>query len=361
MLLVASPCFDPQCWGCAAQTIGTSYQAGSWSAATPLGSGVGSQCGGGVAVVNDGRGVATFRDGNNGAFESATWSGSWGTLAPQGVWAFSLSRPVAAGGAAILARCDSLDSNDYARWQGGTTSWSPLAESTGTLDDGATFPVVVTTASGDPLVLFSDNPENHSHRYAWTLRTGGVWSADAALPGASEPAPLSMVPAAIAAAGGVGSSSIVAVVRSGNGNEAQYATFSGGAWSSAATLVTDLSGAIGLQAPFALAGLPDGRVAMAYEAAPCNSSGSCPVKVGFYDGTSWGTFAVVPAVGIAETALPISLARGAFGSAVVELGYIDNSHHVNHVRLTNESKWIWTTPVLVDSSPQATVSIGVGP
>jgi hypothetical protein len=335
------------------QAIGTSYQAGAWSAVTQLGSNIFSAGGGGVAITDDGRGVAVLRRNSGSALESASWSGSWGMLAAQATYDSYLSLPVAAGGGVMLVHQSGqgASTNYFARWQGGTTPWSPLAESTGTLGDNRTLPTVVVTAAGDPLVLFSDSS---TQSYSWTLRTGGTWSASATIPGASEPNNLSPS-AAIAVARGIGQAAIVAILRTGDGSSAQYATFSAGAWSTAASLVSDLDNAPAT-VPFALTALPDGRVAMAY----VTRAGA--VKVGFFDGSAWGAFTAVPAVTAYTGALPLSLARGAYGSAVVELAYLDTALHVEHTRLTDESRWTWSTPVVVDGSQQyVLVSIAVGP
>jgi hypothetical protein len=351
VLLVAGPSN-----GGTFHAIGTSYQGGAWSAATQLGSDIYSDSGGGVAVTAGGTGVAVLRGNTNTSLESAVWNaGSWKTLVSQGTTDSFVSAPVAAGGVAMLVHQSGVGASTeyFAEWNSSGSSFSPLSQSTGTVGDNETIPVVVTTASGDPLVLFSNN----TYTYSFTLRTGGVWSAVAALPSASEPMMGAAAKPAIAAARGIGTTTIVAVVNSGsNGTNAQYATFSSGAWTTAKPLVSDLLAGLRCQGPIALAGLPDGRVAMAYVA----TAGA--IKVGFFDGQAFGAFTAVPMVTSNAVPVPLSLARGAYGSAVLELAYLDTSLHVEHTRLTSEAQWTWSTPIVVDATQGYNlVSLAVGP
>jgi hypothetical protein len=334
---------------------GASYQDGKWAAAVKLGDSAHSQSGGGVVATADGHGVAVFRaGGNDSTLNFATWSGTWGMLAAQGGTGSTVSIPVATTDGAFIAQQEDVDPfmMKLGEWSNSSSSWPTAAESTGQAGQNLGVPAVVATATGDPMVLFVDKT---TQQYAWTLRTGGTWSASAPLSTATTPSVGASFPAIAACR--VGTDQIVAVMVSGsNGQTLLSSTFSSGAWSTPTPLATDLAPDLSIGAMFAVTALPGGRAAVAYV------KGLSGVSAGLYDGTMWGPLKDVPISSFAYATTPVSIARGANASAILELAYVDFlSGGIQHTRLTDEGNWTWTAPVVIDAQKYSVVSLAVGP
>jgi hypothetical protein len=335
---------------------GTSYSGGAWATAVQLGASAHSQGGGGVVATLDGHhGVAVLKTSDTDAtLNFATWSGTWGILAAQGGTASTASIPIATTDGAFIAEQQDVDPfmMQFGQWANSGASWS-AADATGQAGQNLGIPAVVATATGDPMVLFVDKT---TQQYAWTLRTGGTWSASAALSTATTPTAGASFPSIAACR--AGADQLLAVMVSGaTGQTLLSSTFSAGAWSTPITLASDYAPDLTDGAMFALTALPDGHAAVVYV------NGGNGVKVGLYDGTAWGTLKDVPGVSAytyATTA--VALARGANASAVVELAYVDFlSGGIQHTRLTDASAWTWTAPAVVDARSYSVVSLAVGP
>jgi hypothetical protein len=236
-----------------------------------------------------------------------------------------------------------------ATYQDTSQTWAPSNAVTGVTPIPNLIPAVVTTSSGDPLVLFTSSGDQS---YAYTLRTAGTWSTAAAIP-TSKPPPSAPPQPAIIAVRRTGSDAIVAAMFGSALGELDTAVYSGGTWTTTTNVVTDA--AFTPERSFALAALPDGRVALAY----VDGSNSHAGRLAFFDG-SWGQFASVPGSGgVGE--FPIAIARGANGEAIVEFVYIDGSGALQHIRLTDEASWTWTSPVAVAPGSFRAAYIAVGP
>jgi hypothetical protein len=314
--------------------------------------------GGGVPLVPDGRGLAVIRANAGVSAESALYTGSWATLAAYNAANstnyVSVPIPTATGALVAHAAASGADPISLDTWDDGTSAWT--TETTGVNGDNQSFPTVATTAAGDPLVLFSQC-SGSVPTYDWVARTAGTWGAAAVIPGL-------MAATCGGATGGpspayvnakrAGADQIVAVLRVSSGTTLQAVSFSAGAWSSATTVATDAVSDtfMGL----AIAALPDGRVALAYETTARG------VSVGFFDGSTWSAFQAVPTAALPNSvSVPLSVAHGGVG-AVLELAYVDASLHLQHTRLLTETPWVWSTPAPVDASQTyGLVSIAVGP
>lgn len=334
------------------RAFGASFAAGAWTTST-LGADYYSFSGGGVTVTAARTGLAVFRSNAGAAIGAATFGTSWSTLAAEGVTTNVIGMPTPGGAGAFIAFQNGTVSEAEFHDTGAT--WSPTAATTSAASDNNSLPAIATIASGDPLVLFPGQGATLSTHFAWSLRTAGTWSAAAAIPGSTKP---SFLPApAITAVKRVGADQVVAVMNSTTSGEIDYAVFSGGTWSTAASVVTNAANG-GQSRVFALAPLPDGRVALVY------IDTAQVMHVAFFDGTSWGSFQIVPGTGSKYSRFPIAIARGANASAVLEVLYTDgvsDSRIPRHVRLTNESTWTWTSPLSVGSAATDSVYIAVGP
>jgi hypothetical protein len=88
------------------------------------------------------------------------------------------------------------------------------------------------------------------------------------------------------------------------------------------------------------------------------------MHLAFYSGSTWGTFSSVPGTCDHFPRFPISIARGANGTAVLELAYLDgtgDSRTPQHIRLTGESPQTWSSPVKIATGGFDSVRIAVGP
>ncbi|MFO0560934.1 MAG: hypothetical protein U0269_23145 [Polyangiales bacterium] len=328
---------------------GSSFASGSWATVTAL---TGSDCygpgGGGVTVMRDGRGLAVIRSNGTALPYSAVWSaGRWsGATATGGTLSSFVSGPVATAlGAAYVRQSGSGASNlRVDTWASATSSWTSGA-TLELLGDNRGVPAVAVTESGQQLVIDGDSRGG----YRWLVGGGATWSALTTVGGAVVPAFDTAAPA-VAAVGRAGVDEIVAafLVEGATRSSARiaWASFRAGAWSAVSNLASDVVASRGVTAPFVLAPLRDGRVALAYLTA---SSG---VSVGFYDGASWTAFRAVAGVTSIPQASPFGLARGADATAVLELVYLDTARRLRHTRLTNEPNFTWSTPSTIDSARQ---------
>jgi hypothetical protein len=312
--------------------------------------------GGGMALLANGDTVVTLLDANNSDVMAAaamstgtSKTGTWTNLTDEpdagagGGANTDLGIPVASSTGAFVAHVPASGAVVVDQLVSGT-SWTSAA--TGLTSDKTSAPVVGITASGDPIVIASNGTS-----YMWSLRTGGVWGAPAAIAGIATPPPpngtaiyfpgssVIQVPSTGALLAGFstqvpGEDGALAVA-------IKVATFSGGAWSAPTTLATDI-GTYPDEWPRFVA-LADGTIAMGYQAV---LNGSDPIKIGFYDGANWSAFQVAPTVYAAHG---WAISRGAAG-AVLEAVYADSGGSFFHERLTDRANWVWSSVIPIDAS-----------
>jgi hypothetical protein len=308
--------------------------------------------GGGMALLANGDTVVTLLDANNNDVMAAaatsmgtSRTGTWTNLTdePDGGANVDLGIPAASPTSAFVAHVPASGAVILDQLVSGT-SWTSSA--TGLTSDKTSSPVVGVTASGDPMVISSNGAA-----YMWSLRTGGVWSAPAAIAGIALPPPVNgmtlcfpglsviQVPSTGALLAGFatqvpGEDGALAVA-------IKVATFSGGAWSAPTTVATDV-GTYEDEWPRFVT-LADGTIAMGYQAA---LNGSDPIKIGFYDGANWSAFQVAPTVYAGHG---WAISRGAEG-AVLEAVYADSNGNFFHERLTDRTNWVWSNVISIDSS-----------
>lgn len=336
-------------------TVGATFHSGAWSPLVPFGAGSGGGGGGGVAFLPSGEGLAFFAEPG---LEYALWSDAgWGAFAPAlTAQAASIGSPTATAQGAYAAHSDVNNSIFLDTWSG---SWA--SEPTGwTL--GYPPPAVAAVAStlaGDPVVLASVCAIGMGVQqgYMWSTRHAGVWSQPTSLPGGHPSACLDGP--RVAAVGRMGVDQVVAVMRTSQASppqapfflEAQI--FAAGVWSAPTTIANDPAPVV------ALAALPDGRVALAYQ----SSTGA--IEVELFDGTTWSAPRAVPMATLAPTQsatqYTLSIAPGVAG-VVLEVAYADASWALRHVRLLDEAMWSWSTPASLDATRQySLVSIASHP
>jgi hypothetical protein len=251
-----------------------------------------------------------------------------------------------------------------AQYDSATASWSPPPDSTGivSLSDNqiSSAPSLAITDAADPVMAFAvRTPMGSSFRftYAFTRRVAGVWSAQAAIAGATAP----VVSAEIALVRRATSNEIVAVWNSGSmyGTGLFSAVYSAGAWSAAIPVVTDV--AAGVFRTFAVVPLADGRVALAYLSSTLDV-GLPTIRAGLFVGSAWTPFTRVPVARVGAASIPIGMVRSVDGAAVLDLVWLDSDHHAEHSRLTDVAGWTWTPPAVVDAvSIYDCVAIAAGP
>lgn len=335
----------------AAHGVGATYASGQWTSGV-IGSDVYSVQGGGVVVTPGGHGLAVFRGNTNAVVEFASWNGTWSMLASEGTSTNSVGAPYAGGTGAFLAYQNG--SVGFAQYDEATMAWSPANQATGASSDNSSLPAVVAMSTGAPMALFT-GVNGLAQQYGYSIQSGTTWSSAAAITGSAAAIGISPRPeilAVQAAAGGP----IVAAMNGAQPGEIDTAAYAGGAWTTTKNVVTDAATNQGR--PFALTPLPDGRVALAY--VDTNQG----MHLGFFHASSWGAFAAVPGTGDRFPRFPIAIARGANGGAVLELVYLDgtgDSRTPQHVRLTNEAQWTWTSPVPVATGGFDAAYLAVGP
>lgn len=330
--------------------FGSSFERGSWAALVAL---TGSDCfsagGGGVTVMNDGRGLAIVR-GNGGALPySAVWSaGRWGAMTATGGTVSSfLSVPQATASGAAYVRQSGMGTSNLRvdTFSSARSTWE-LGSARELLGDNRGIPALAVTSSGQQLVIDGDSRGG----YRWMLGAGDAWSALATVSGATVPVFDSAFPAVVATQR-VGVDEVVAafVVAGEPRTTARIAwsTFRAGAWTTVNTLATDVVQTSGVTSPMVLTALRDGRVALGYLTATRG------VSVGFYDGASWSPFRAATGVSSIPQASPFALTRGADASALLELVFVDAStRQLRHTRLTDEAAFRWSAPATIDSTRQ---------
>jgi hypothetical protein len=199
----------------------------------------------------------------------------------------------------------------------------------------------VVTGSGTPVVIIP----NLQSAYTYTINSdGGAWSTATPVSGIPVGGTTPFVSAALRA----GVDEILAVFSvndTGLTSSLQWAKYSGGAWTAGSVFATGVYTSMSyVGTPVSLAALPDGRVAVAY----FQQAGT--IQIGFFDGTSWGTPKTIPGVTASVAWGPLSIAPGVAG-AVLEVAYVGSSG-VEHVRLSNEASWTWTSPVVIGAGVQ---------
>jgi hypothetical protein len=319
---------------------GVAYSGGAWGSPAPLWASPQFVGGGGVTYLSDGRALAVGGQGyiapqGSGAIATLFAGGSWGapSMVAGGV-GLSVSAPLASATGALVARSDTNSNVLVDTFTGNTSAWT--TQGTGLVTGSP--PTIAATGTGNPIVLVDITPATGTTVYDFTVLSGSSWSAPTAVPGV---ATLSNSTAASAAALRSGIDQIVAVFKVGNGTGMQWATYSGGAWSAGQTIVNDLNKNQGV---FSLAPLSDGRMWLAY----VNTSNI--VQVSSFNGSAWSAFRSVPGVTTSAYGYyPVSLTHGV-GGHVVELAFIDSSGKIQWTSLTDESKWAWSTPVVVANS-----------
>lgn len=356
---------------------GTSYVGGVWEPVKELQRG--TQGGASVAVLAGGSGIAAM-GATAPAFSASRWDGAWtspvlvpGLNSAQGVPA--LSRMAAFPGGALVAHVQqqTLSLNTFDARRG---AWR-LGEDLGV--SSAYHPAVSYVGSGDPLVVYFAEG-----KYASLHKVGSVWTKPSEVPITGEVVIHDRgsnwsdgVQAEIDLARRVGVDEVVGVFAT-DPTGLDCAVFSKGSWSSAVRIANDA--AIGeLNIPeylpsfsrhYSLAALPDGRVALAYwTVTALGAAPSGNIKLGFFDGSSWSDFKVVPDA-VALSYSPIAISRGAEG-AVLELLFSQNpaadqpavgspclrpdqkeSWCLKHMRLTDEADWSWTPQKPIDAGHQ---------
>jgi hypothetical protein len=318
------------------------YAAGAWTT-TAIGTDIFSPGGGGVAVLDATHALATLRGNTSGAVEAAPFAGKWSNLANVVTAATSYTgAPVATvGGAAVPYQAGTSGYALYvARYASSGGTWTTTNESTGASGDNITVPWLVETSTTELLLA-----GNTSSQYTSVAKTGGAWGAAAAIPGTSTPSAITAGLPAIAGARRAGTDQVVAAWMQGATTSATLNTgvWSAGTWTVApSALATDVAGNQGRA--FAIAALPDGRVALAYV------STSSALNLALYDGTSWGAFTAVPVAAASSPRVPVAIAAGIGGTAVVELAYLDANRHAQHTRLTSESPLTWSASTPIDAT-----------
>ncbi len=333
-----------------ANAWGASFAAGAWSA-TNIGANLYAVQGGGLAVTASAQGVAVFRDDTTPTVKAATWTGSWPQLAALTPTANAVGAPVAGGTGALLVY-QSFPVG-FAQFDAPSATWSS-GEATGASSDNDSVPGAVGTMSGSAVALFTGTGALGT-TYGYAVRSSpGTWTAPASIPGSAYDSSLGSPPA-IVSVRVPGTDTLVAAMNGSTSGTIDAAVYTAGTWSSAVHLVTDAATAAGR--PFSLAALPGGRAALAYVDA------TSALRLGFYSG-SWTSFQVVPGTGTGSALYPISIARGAFGQAVVEMVYLDgtgSSLGPKHVRLTSEAMWTWSAPFDVAAASFEAAYVAVGP
>jgi hypothetical protein len=325
----------------------TVFQDGAWTALTMIGDNESSGGGGGVIPIANDEAVAVART-YGGAAVNSVWNGIWPTLYQIDTLDDTfVSAPSAAAPGAFVAEEASLNPYEITldTFDQSAPTWS-TGEITGASGDARCIPVVGVTGGGNPVVLYASTPAATT-TYQWVARTGTTWNAAASVPGVATLSSSTGTPT-VAAVTRAGLDQIVAVFLTGGPTTfaLQSSTLSAGAWSAAPTVVATDVVATGFGAPFSLAAMPDGRVALAYV------DTSSAIQVAFFDGTTWGPFSAVPSAVPVGTLAPLSIAHGIAGD-VLELVFIDQSYFIRHARLTSQasdSASTWTAPVVVDTS-----------
>jgi hypothetical protein len=318
------------------------YKGGAWTVGA-VGSDIFSPGGGGVAVLSASQALASLRGNANSSLETATYDGTWSNLSLPGPATLSyVGPPVAtATGAALVFMAGTGSSPLYAaRYASATKTWTTTNESVVAQSDNQTVPWLVETSSKE-LALYATGAGS----YASVAGSGGTWGTQAVIPGATVPRSVVGAVPSIVGVRRAGTDQVVAAWITGSGPSSFSiitGVWSAGAWTVASTaLATDVASS---QArPFAMTALPDGRVALAY------LSAASVVKFALYDGTSWGAVATVPGT-VTSVRVPVAIAAGVGGSAIVELAYIDANRHPQHTRLTSEAPLTWSGNQAIDGA-----------
>jgi hypothetical protein len=325
----------------------------SWSAASTL---VSRASLGGVTVLPSGQAVAAFiqttEPDDDTYVASEVWSGGWGA----GDWlgeAFgttpsSMGIPVPSPTGAAVAHLDFEGSTEpsqvmFAEFDPASSTWSTDGPSLPI--PSAMVPAVAITSGGDPVLLTA-----LYGNYSWSERSGTTWSTPAAIAGAPPFLLSDIYYYGVSVATQVGGDQILAVFLTGSGLDfsLESATFSSGTWSSPVIFESGFQ-EYDESAPFSLAALPDGRIALAF-------AGSAGLEVGFWNGTSWGVFQSVGYDGVTS----LSLAPGATG-AILDLAFVQGINTIVHARLTDEATWTWSETVVDSFELYSTVSLAEGP
>jgi hypothetical protein len=337
--------------------LAETFTGGKWQpSTTTLSSSMSMATGGGLATLANGNVVAVLASNPGNAFESALYNGQyWGVFAPVSDGGVGLLSAPAAGATGAVAVQQGPGATSSLALDVMASAWT-AGEATTSKGDGKTVPTVALTAAGDPLIVTG----TAAGTYTWSLRTGSTWSAPTAIAGVVPPTSGAVGPGpGVRAVARVGVDQIVAVFVAGAaaGSNYQAATFSAGAWSSLTPLSTHVD-YNSLYAQFALAALPDGRVAFAHE------DGSQNVDVSFWNGTAWSAEKAIPSGYNAQTGYQgVAIAPGV-GGAALEVVFIDRDQAVQHWRLLDEAKWTWSTLGYVDgdiSHGYSFVSIAAAP
>jgi hypothetical protein len=231
--------------------FGSSYARGSWAAPVAL---TGSDCfspgGGGVTVLNDGRGLAIVR-GNGGALPyRALWSaGGWSPMTPTGGTISSfVSAPQATANGAVYVRQSGSGSNNLHvdSFANASSSWT-LGSALELRGDNRGAPALAVTTRGQQLVIDGDLRGG----YRWMLGAGDTWSALATVSDATVP-----TLAAVAATSRVGVDEVVAVFVVPDAPRTTvriaWSTFRAGTWAPVSPLATDVVQTSGVTTPMVL-------------------------------------------------------------------------------------------------------------
>lgn len=339
------------------RVAGTAFVNGSWAPVKVLRE---QAALGTVGFLADGTGLAVM--GATGGLGVASWDGQWSTAElEQGAPHGTLGRMTTfAGGAAVAGRVsDALAETHIVQlsyYDFESSTWT-VGEEVG-VETSFSPPAVAMTEAGEPLVVFYD-PANR--RYSWKVKTGGSWASPGRVPVDRQEdfgfAEIDLVKRE-------GADEIIGIFASDytNGDSAALVSsvFSDGLWSPVAMIATDVNMIAQNTRRAYLSALPDGRVALAYWAVDFR------IKIGFFDGSSWSEFKVVPNA-MTYALSPIAISRGAPGAAL-ELLFSKRSmgeptgFELAHMRLTNEASWAWTEPQIVDDDYDwGTITIAAWP
>lgn len=340
----------------------SSFAAGAWTPMATIGTDD-LNLGVGAAVIRDGSaiGIATSTTGAR-TVESTSWTGgTWAsqTATPLTANDVSIPLPTADGRALLAMSPTTIAPIAIATYDPATAGWLAATEATSIVDERSHAlvgpPALALGAAGTALLAFARIDTGMNATFRFSVRSGGAWGTETPLPGATSTNVLAL-PRIVLTSRADGSE-IVAVWNEGAaGSELRASSYANGVWSSPTSLATDaVSGGF---RPFVAAHLPDDRIALAYLT---QTSGIGAIAIGFFDGTAWSAFRRVPGATVAFASYPIAIGRGVEGAAL-EVAYIEaTTNHLQHVRLTDEAPWSWTSPTTVDATSYDCVALASGP
>ena len=308
-----------------------------------------TQSGTGLALLDDGTGVALVRNNANDLLKYTRWTGTWSALADVGPGVTTRGKPSIGGGATAeavfqggLAPDGGVDFKHFNATFNG--SWGAIGQvgiprvgGNNAQVFGPSAPVVLVRGSTVTVAYIEDN----TNRPTAIDFAGTLWQAPANLSG--ETTDYWNSPSLVAPTSGP---SMLAVWLSDVGNQYRFSSFTGSTWSPPLSIVSALS-----YDPAALLALPGGEVLMAFR-----GTNGLLYTVSYVAGWVTPTQFALP-LGVSIVGAP-ALAKGQ-GGALAELAYVGADGAAYHSRL-GVSPRSWSTPVQVGTSVDF-VSIVSGP